>query len=220
MLPARAALVAMVLLLVTTVVGWGQSVPLESLPEERALLVFNHHVGGMVVLILAGLTWLEVLETRRAARLGLLWPCCLILIGLYNTILSDKFAWPIGPRGFWESLSDPEIFQHKILAVLVLALGLIELFRRLEWTTRSGLLSLFYALALLAGGMVFFHGAGSALHQHSHQLLFSHALMGSLALLALAFKVLVDHRILVGRSAQLYPLVLMGLGLQLLLYTE
>jgi hypothetical protein len=45
-------------------------------------------------------------------------------------------------------------------------------------------------------------------------------LMGLLALLALMLKILVDHRIIIGRLAHLYPLVLAGLGVQLLLFTE
>jgi len=45
-------------------------------------------------------------------------------------------------------------------------------------------------------------------------------LMGLSALLALVLKVLVDHRIILGRLAHLYPLVLAGLGAQLLLFTE
>jgi hypothetical protein len=44
--------------------------------------------------------------------------------------------------------------------------------------------------------------------------------MGLLALLALVLKVLVDHRIIIGRLAHLYPLSLVMLGVQLILFTE
>jgi len=44
--------------------------------------------------------------------------------------------------------------------------------------------------------------------------------MGLLALLALALKVLVDRGILIGKSTHLYPLSLVGLDVQLLLFTE
>jgi hypothetical protein len=44
--------------------------------------------------------------------------------------------------------------------------------------------------------------------------------MGLLALLALVLKILVDHRIIVERLAYLYPLLLAGLGMQLLFFTE
>jgi hypothetical protein len=44
--------------------------------------------------------------------------------------------------------------------------------------------------------------------------------MGLLSLLALVLKMLVDHRIILGRLAYLYPVLLAGLGMQLLFFTE
>ena len=198
----------------------GQESQQEAHREARAWLEFNHHVGGIVVLVLAGLTWLEVLGIRPAGVVRLGWPSCLILIGVYNVILSDRFAWPIGPSGLVESLSNPEVLQHKVLAVMVLTLGLIDLLRRLELVTHTAWLYLFYGLAMLTGGILLGHDFGAAPHAHTHGLAVSHVLMGLSALLALVLKVLVDHRIILGRLAHLYPLVLAGLGAQLLLFTE
>jgi copper resistance protein D len=174
----------------------------------------------MVVLVLASLTWLEMLRIRPTVVIRLCWPSCLILIGLYNVILSDKFAWPIGPSGLVESLSNPEVLQHKVLAISVLTLGLIELMRRLELMTHIAWLYLFYGLAILPGAILLVHDFSAAPHAHAHSLTVSHVLMGLLALLALVLKVLVDHRLIIGRWAHLYPLVLAGLGVQLLLFTE
>jgi hypothetical protein len=168
------------------------------------------------VLVLAGLTWLELLGNKPVMAVRLGWPSCLILIGLYNVILSDRFAWPIGPSGLVESLSNPEVLQHKILAVMVLTLGFIDLLRRLQLVTHRAWLYLFYGLAMLTGGILLEHDFGAA----PHGLTASHVLMGLLALLALVLKILVDHRIIVGRSAYLYPVLLAGLGMQLLFFTE
>jgi len=79
---------------------------------------------------------------------------------------------------------------------------------------------LFAAIALLAGGLLFLHDSITGGHHLSHRLLVNHAMMGLLAVLTLMLKVLADQRILVGRFAYLYPLGLMGLGSQLLLYPE
>ena len=198
----------------------GQESQQEAHREARAWLEFNHHVGGIVVLVLAGLTWLEVLGISPAMAVKLGWPSGLILIGIYNVILSDRFAWPIGPSGLVESLSNPEVLQHKVLAVMVLTLGLIDLLRRLELVTHTAWLYLFYGLAILTGGILLVHDFGAAPHAHTHGLTVSHVLMGLSALLALVLKVLVDHRILIGRFTHLYPLLLVGLGVQLLLFTE
>jgi putative copper resistance protein D len=199
----------------------GQESQQEAHHEARVWLEFNHHVGGVVVLVLAGLTWLEVLGIGQTAAVRLAWPSCLILIGLYNVILSDRFAWPIGSSGLIEILSNPEILQHKVLAVMVLALGLIELLRRLGRVTHNtAWLYLFYGMAVLTASILMVHDLGAGPHTHSEGLTLTHVLMGLLALLALVLKALVDRGILIGKSTQLYPLSLVGLGLLLLLFTE
>lgn len=198
----------------------GQESQQEAHREARVWLEFNHHVGGVVVLVLAGLTWLEVLGIGPTVAVRLAWPCCLILLGLYNVIFSDRFAWPIGPSGPIEILSNPEVLQHKVLAVMVLTLGLIELLRRLERVTHTAWLYLFYGMAVLTASILLVHDLGAGPHAHSDGLTLTHVLMGLLALLALVLKVLVDRGILIGRSTYLYPLSLVGLGVQLLLFTE
>jgi len=198
----------------------GQENQQESHRQARAWLEFNHHVGGVIVLVLAALTLIEVLENSVAKAIRLAWPVCLIVIGFYNVILSDRFAWPIEPSTLVENLSDPEVLQHKILAVMVLALGFIELLRRLQLVTSTMWLYLFYGLALLNGGILLAHDFAGAPHVQFHGLTISHVLMGLLALLALVLKVLVDHRLILGKWACLYPLTLAGLGIQLLLFTE
>ena len=177
-------------------------------------------MGGLVVLFLAGLTWIEVLRLRLAERVRLIWPSCLILLGLYNLFFSDLVQWPLTFDRFTRLLSNPQVLQHKVLAVLVLGLGLVELSRRLGHLTHAVWNVLFAAIALLAGGLLFLHDSITGGHHLSHRLLVNHAMMGLLAVLTLMLKVLADQRILVGRFAYLYPLGLMGLGSQLLLYPE
>src|SRR5262249_35129096 len=83
----------------------------------------------------------------------------------YNLILSDPFAWPLGPSGLVESLSNPEVLQHKSLAGMGLTLGLIDLLRRLDLATHRTWLYLFYRLPVLTAGILVmhdFHGAPRA----------------------------------------------------------
>lgn len=207
-----------ILLFVCVSPSLGQENQQESHRQARAWLEFNHHVGGVIVLVLAALTWLEVRKNSAAKAIRVAWPLCLIVIGFYNVMLSDRFVWPIELSTLVEKLSDPEVLQHKILAVMVLALGLIELFRRLSVATSTMWLYLFYGLALLTGGFLLGHDFAGVPHAQSHGLTISHILMGFLALLALVLKVLVDHRLIPGRWACLYPLTLGGLGIQLLLF--
>ena len=214
-----APIVLHILLFICVSTSLAQESNQEVYRQTRAWLEFNHHVGGIIVLVLAALTGLEVLESNASKLIRLGWPICLIVIGCYNLILSDRLTWPITASEVIESLSNPEIFQHKILAVMVLMLGLIELLRRLQLATRTAWLYLFYGLALFTGGILMAHDLGAP-HAHFDGLTTSHILMGLLALFALVLKVLVDHRLILGKVAYLYPLTLAGLGIQLLLFTE
>jgi hypothetical protein len=202
------------------IAGLTQEVTQMALREERIWLEFNHHLGGIVVLVLAALTWLELLGTVPILAVTVGWPSCLMFIGLYNLFLSDRFAWPIGPLGLLDSLSNPEVFQHKSLAIMVLILGLIELFRRLELITEEAWLYVFYGLAVLTAGILMMHDFDSHRHESLHGVTTSHVWMGLLAFITLVLKVLIDRRIIIGRLKYLYPFVLVVLGLQLLIFTE
>jgi cytochrome bd-type quinol oxidase subunit 2 len=100
-----------ILLFVCVSTSLGQENQQESHRQARAWLEFNHHVGGVIVLVLAALTWLEVLENSAAKAIRLAWPICLIVIGFYNVILSDRFAGPVKPSTLVENLSDPEVLS-------------------------------------------------------------------------------------------------------------
>lgn len=215
-----AALIPLFIVFMFASVALGHEAHQDISYDAQTWLEFNHHVGGLIVLILAGLTWLELLEGEQAGMVRLGWPSCLILTGGYNLIWSDKLAWPIGPSGLAESLADPQVLQHKTLAVAVLTLGVIDLLRRLKKATHSAWLFLFYGIAMFTGGILLLHDSGVASHAHASGVTTSHVLMGFLALLALVCKVLVDHRLTARWVAYLYAFLLTGLSVQLLLFTE
>jgi hypothetical protein len=110
--------------------------------------------------------------------------------------------------------------QHKILALLVLTLGLIDLLRRLQRATHPAWLYLFYGLGALTSGILAVHDPTLPSPTHLPGLVSSHMLMGGLASLTLVFKVLVDHRLIGGKVAYLYPLILAVLGVQWILFSE
>src|SRR2546426_10190258 len=122
---------------------------MKDLPEQQAFLVFNHHVGGVFVLIMGVISLLEVLNGSRFRRIGFLWPTSLLILGGYMVLLSDPAAWPVGPLALAESLADPTVLQHKTFAIILVALGLIDLLRRLGMLSTPGWQATFYAVALL-----------------------------------------------------------------------
>ena len=92
---------------------------MKDLPEQQAFLVFNHHVGGVFVLIMGVISLIEVLNGSRFRRIGFLWPTSLLILGGYMVLLSDPAAWPVGPLGLTESLADPTVLQHKAFAIIM-----------------------------------------------------------------------------------------------------
>ncbi len=193
---------------------------MNDLPEQQAFLVFNHHVGGVFVLIMGVISLLEVLNGARFRRIGFLWPASLLILGDYMVLFSDPAAWPVGPLGFTESLADPMVLQHKTFAIILVALGLIDLLHRLGWLTAPGWQVAFYAVALLPGVMLLAHNPASSGQHHAQAVLFSHPLMGTLAFATLTAKILVDAKFITGTKAVAFPVLILMLGLQLFLYQE
>ncbi len=193
---------------------------INDLPEQQAFLVFNHHVGGVFVLIMGVISLLEVLNGARFRRIGFLWPASLLILGGYMVLFSDPAAWPVGPLGLTESLADPTVLQHKTFAIILVDLGLIDLLHRLGRLTAPGWQAAFYAVALLPGVMLLAHTAASSGQHHAQSVLFSHPLMGTLALATLTVKILVDAKVITGTKAIAYPALILMLGLQLFLYQE
>jgi putative copper resistance protein D len=122
-------------------------------PVERAWSEYNHHWAGFFVLSMGLLAALERLGVRAARH----WP--LLFLGLAGFLFArnDPRAWPLGPAGFWESLSLPDVLQHRAFVVLIVALSVFE------WMVRSGGLArrpwgyVFPLLCAVGGGLLLTH---------------------------------------------------------------
>ncbi len=90
---------------------------------------YNHHWSGVLVLLigLLGLT-----ERSGRAPWARHWPLLFLVMAAFLFIRSDPEVWPTGEIGFFESLRDPEILQHRLFVLLIAAFGLFE------WTIRTG----------------------------------------------------------------------------------
>ena len=206
--------------------GWEGSV------EGTAYSEFNHHLAGLLV-ILIGLSELQ----EGAGRSILPWtrwalPAFMLIGGVVLLAWSDHEAWPIGPLTFAQTFlgQDQEMVQHKVYALLLLAIGGLELQRRkggLEGPWWQVPLPVF---ALIGGAMLFLHSHGH--HPLAHKIAIRHAVMGMMALIAGSSK-LVSVKVggqqaksgaLAFSSRAWWDLVWAGslvvIGLQLLLYSE
>ena len=91
---------------------------------------FNHHLAGFLVL-LAGLLILADGSIRQRWAVGRhVWPICFLVSGVFLLIFSDTELWPFGSQSWYFGLTHHmEVLQHKVFAVLLLAVGVIELQR-------------------------------------------------------------------------------------------
>jgi putative copper resistance protein D len=186
---------------------------------------FNHHLAGMLVLIIGLSELRQALAMTFWAWTRFLLPGALLTTGSFLLVWSDHSAWPIGSLSFVQTFfgSDSEIFQHKSYGVLSLAIGIIELFRRLGrightvWATPLPL------FAIIGGLMLFGHSHGG--HPSAHKIEMHHALMGTMAITAGSSKLLSDwFRFPLHTQSSKWGLLWAGLilliGIQLLIYSE
>jgi putative copper resistance protein D len=144
------------------------SPPIEALPihdkeaprtdEDRAWSEFNHHISGMFVLAM-GL--LGLLQASGRARWARHWPLVFLGLAAFMMVRNDPGAWPLGPQGFWASMREPSVLQHRTFVMLVVVFGLFE------WMVRSGRLRapraalLFPMLCAVGGGLLLTHSHAS-----------------------------------------------------------
>ena len=126
---------------------------------EKAASELNHQIAGFALiaiasLIIAGLSW-------QRSRLRFIWPFLFIAMGLFLAAWSDAEIWPRGPLPWtWMIDHDAEARQHKIYALLLIAMGIIEFLSArgkltLRWQRWS-----FPALAICGAILLTMHSHG------------------------------------------------------------
>jgi putative copper resistance protein D len=197
----------------------------------------NHHVAGIFVLLIGFSELRQALGLRMLAWTRVLLPLSLAAAGIFLLIWSDHDAWPIGSLTLAQTLSgdDPEMLQHKTYGALALAVGGIELLRRLGPLRHSTWAIPLPLFAIIGGLMLFGHSHGD--HPAAHKIQLHHTVMGLLAITAGSSKLVSGWRRPArgrqdGSAMQSFPhspaarweaawagLILL-IGLQLLFYSE
>jgi putative copper resistance protein D len=196
----------------------------EGSPQGVAYSEFNHHLAGAAV-VLMGLS-----ELRRARALPFLaWtrfllPVAMLGVSAFLLIWSDHEAWPVGHLSLRETFfgGDFEMLQHKTYALLLLAVGLIELRRRLGHFAHSAWTVPLPVFAIVGGLMLFGHSHGP--HPAADKIAMHHALMGALAITAGSTKLVSGWRTPRDQSRSgwetAWALLILVIGLQLVIYSE
>jgi putative copper resistance protein D len=126
--------------------------------EDTAWSEYNHHVAGAVVLSLGILALLARTSRGRWARH---WPLLLLGLAAFLFVRDDPEAWPLGPIGFWESMNDVEVVQHRLFVLLLVIFGVFEWMVRTH-RLKSGRWAYAFPMLCAVGGAL--------LLAHSHAL--------------------------------------------------
>ena len=141
---------------------------------------FNHNWAGIFVLGMG----LLALANRAGIRAAAHWPLLFIVLGIAIIIRSDPESWPIGPQGFFETLADPEVFQHRLVGLLLFPFGMFE------WAVRTGRLKsersalIFPVLCAVGAALLLVHNHTLTDVKERFLIEFSHIPMGICGVLA------------------------------------
>jgi putative copper resistance protein D len=188
---------------------------------------FNHHLAGFFVVLAGAFILLQNSLASRWPSVKYVWPACFLLSGIFLMVWSDTELWPFGHREWLEALrNNREVLQHKVFAVLLLILGVIE------WQRARGVLKAFWSglvfpvLAIGGSVLLLFHQHEAGMHG-SHQMevmaqIQSEHLSYTVTGLGIGLaKGLAEIRTrFQGVFAKLWPALTMLLGVLLMLYQE
>lgn len=126
---------------------------------ERAASELNHHIAGVALLAIALLVFAGMVPRLRFARYA--WPVLFIGLGLFLAAWSDAEIWPRGSLSWsWLIHHDLEARQHKIYALLLVGLGIVELLRARGYLAGPWRRWAFPALAVCGAGLLTMHAHG------------------------------------------------------------
>jgi copper resistance protein D len=144
-------------------------------PTESTLLSWkresegNHHLVGLLVSLSGVFILIQGILTKKFPGLAYAWPACFLLSGLFVLVYSDTELWPFGPKPWIHgTITNPEVIQHKLFAVLLLAVGLIEAVRVRRSLKVAWLGLVFPVLAVAGSVLLLFHSHSTAMRGPNH----------------------------------------------------
>jgi putative copper resistance protein D len=191
--------------------------PGERKAVERAWSEYNHHWSGVFVLVMGMLAAAERLGIQRARH----WPLVFFALAAFMFVRNDPRAWPLGPAGFWESLTLPDVLQHRAFTLLVVAFGLFEWMVRTGRVQRRPWAFVFPLICAVGGGLLLTHSHAMFNLKEEFLTEVSHAPLGILGAFA-GWGRWLELRLPQARTAAGWTWVacLIGVGLLLLGYRE
>jgi putative copper resistance protein D len=125
--------------------------------NDQAWSEYNHHWAGLIVLACGLLALVSRIPGQRWARH---WPLLFVGLSVFILLRADPENWPLGPRPFWASFSEPDVLEHRLFALLIVVFALFE------WAVETGHLR-WPRAAYVFPLMCSLGGALLLTHQHS-----------------------------------------------------
>jgi putative copper resistance protein D len=141
----------------------------------------NHHWMGLVVLAM-GL--LALLARTGKAPWAEYWPLLLIGIAIFIFLQADTECWPVGWKGFWACWADPEVFQHRMAALVCVGFAVFELRVRKQQKPNDPLAMVFPLMCALGGAVLLTHSHAIVNVKENLLVELSHVPMGIIAVFA------------------------------------
>jgi copper resistance protein D len=188
---------------------------------------FNHHLAGFLVLIAGLLILADGSMRQRWAVAGHVWPICFLVSGIFLLVFSDTELWPFASQSWYFGLTHHmEVLQHKLFALLLLTIGVIEL-QRTRGNLKARWSGWVFPLVAAAGSlMLLFHDHQAGMTGPNHMELmnriqsqhYSFAVTG----LGIALSKGLAETPFEWRSffERLFPTLLVVLGALLMVYVE
>jgi putative copper resistance protein D len=110
---------------------------------------YNHHWAGLFVVTVA----LLALANQAGLRAARHWPLVFLGLAVFLLIRSDPEVWPMGHIGFFESLRDVEVLQHRLYVALIIVFAWFEWRVRVR-PDRAGWRALVFPLLCATGGVL------------------------------------------------------------------
>jgi hypothetical protein len=124
---------------------------------NKAPSEFNHHMAGWA-LIGVGVLVLAGFLSPQLRPLRYLWPALFVLAGVFLALWSDAEIWPRGNLSWaWLLHHDQEARQHKIYALLLFAIGIVEYLRARGSLNRFWRTWAFPILAVIGAAFLLVH---------------------------------------------------------------
>jgi copper resistance protein D len=206
--------------------------PMEQ-PSQAVLLGWkresegNHHLIGFFV-ALGGLFMLaQGSLQKRFPAVRYAWPVCFLLSGIFVLVYSDTELWPFGPKPWFQGIiTNPEVIQHKLFAILLLGVGLVELARARGRLTAPWAAWVFPVLAVAGSCLLLFHSHRSGMRGPNHMAIMARIQAQHLSYAATGLGIGLTKGLAEFRTrwrtifAKLWPTLMIVLGVLLMLYTE